>query len=86
MDGRLRPSAAAAQRIRSLSCRASSTRSRSTPTLHLIGRSDSHVGDVSGFAPPANIHRVAQHRRHATAISIHVYGRDVTRVGSSAHR
>ena len=26
--------------------------------LNLIGRSDNHVGDVSGFAPPGDIHRV----------------------------
>jgi 3-mercaptopropionate dioxygenase len=53
--------------------------------LTLIGRSDNHVGDVSGFAPPGDIHRV--HNTAAdTAISIHVYGTDVTRIGSSARR
>ena len=26
--------------------------------LNLIGQSDNHVGDVSGFAPPGDIHRV----------------------------
>src|ERR671922_1620520 len=53
--------------------------------LNLIGRSDNHVGDVSGFAPPGDIHRV--HNTGAeTAISIHVYGTDVTRIGSSARR
>ena len=52
---------------------------------NVIGRSDNHVGDVSGFAPPGDIHRV--HNTAAeTAISIHVYGTDVTRVGSSARR
>ena len=53
--------------------------------LDVIGRNDNHVGDVSGFAPPGDIHRV-HNTGEETAISIHVYGTDVTRVGSSARR
>jgi len=53
--------------------------------LNLIGRSENHVGDVSGFAPPGDIHRV-HNTAEETAISIHVYGTDVTRIGSSARR
>src|SRR3954454_4700690 len=53
--------------------------------LNLIGRSNNHVGGVSGFAPPGDIHRV-HNNADTTAISIHVYGTDVTRVGSSARR
>jgi 3-mercaptopropionate dioxygenase len=53
--------------------------------LNLIGRSDNHVGDVSGFAPPGDIHRV-HNTGSTTAISIHVYGTDVTRMGSSVRR
>jgi 3-mercaptopropionate dioxygenase len=53
--------------------------------LNLIGRSDNHIGDVSGFAPPGDIHRV-HNTAATTAISIHVYGTDVTRTGSSARR
>jgi predicted metal-dependent enzyme (double-stranded beta helix superfamily) len=53
--------------------------------LNLVGSSDNHVGDVSGFAPPGDIHRV-HNTAHATAISIHIYGTDVTRVGSSVRR
>jgi predicted metal-dependent enzyme (double-stranded beta helix superfamily) len=53
--------------------------------LELVGRSENHVGDVSGFAPPGDIHRV-HNTGDETAISIHVYGTDVTRVGSSARR
>ena len=53
--------------------------------LNLVGESDNHVGDVSGFAPPGDIHRV-RNTGEETAISIHVYGTDVTRVGSSARR
>jgi 3-mercaptopropionate dioxygenase len=53
--------------------------------LNLIARSANQVGDVSGFAPPGDIHRV-HNTTHETAISIHVYGTDVSRVGSSARR
>jgi 3-mercaptopropionate dioxygenase len=53
--------------------------------LNPIGRSENHVGDVSGFAPPGDIHRV-HNTGDGTAISIHVYGTDVTRIGSSARR
>jgi predicted metal-dependent enzyme (double-stranded beta helix superfamily) len=53
--------------------------------LNLLGRSDNHLGDVSGFAPPGDIHRV-HNTSDTTAISIHIYGTDVTRVGSSVRR
>ena len=53
--------------------------------LNLIGAGDNHVGDVSGFAPPGDIHRV-HNTADTTAISIHVYGTDVTRIGSSVRR
>jgi 3-mercaptopropionate dioxygenase len=53
--------------------------------LNVIGRSDNHVGDVDGFAPPGDIHRV-HNTGDTTAISIHIYGTDVTRVGSSVRR
>ena len=55
------------------------------PDGNVIGRSDNHVGDVSGFGPPGDIHRV-HNTAEETAISIHVYGTDVTRIGSSARR
>ena len=53
--------------------------------LNLIGSSDNRTGDVSGFAPPGDIHRV-HNTTDTTAISIHIYGTDVTRIGSSARR
>jgi 3-mercaptopropionate dioxygenase len=53
--------------------------------LDLIGHGDNHVGDVSGFAPPGDIHRV-HNTADETAISIDVYGTDVTRIGSSVRR
>jgi predicted metal-dependent enzyme (double-stranded beta helix superfamily) len=55
------------------------------PDLNPISQSDNHVGDVSGFAPPGDIHRV-HNTAGTTAISIHIYGTDVTRVGSSVRR
>ncbi len=53
--------------------------------LNVIGRSDNHVGDVSGFAPPGDVHRV-HNTGDTTAISIHIYGTDVMRIGSSVRR
>ena len=49
------------------------------------GSSVNRTGDVSGFAPPGDIHRV-RNAGDRTAISIHVYGTDVSRVGSSVRR
>jgi len=46
---------------------------------------DSHPGEVSGFAPPGDIHRI-RNDGSETAISLHIYGTDITRVGSSARR
>jgi predicted metal-dependent enzyme (double-stranded beta helix superfamily) len=53
--------------------------------LNLIGQSDNLVGDVNGFAPPGDIHRV-HNTGDEVAISIHVYGTDITRIGSSVRR
>jgi predicted metal-dependent enzyme (double-stranded beta helix superfamily) len=43
------------------------------------------TGDVSGFAPPGDIHRV-RNVADETSISVHVYGTDVSRIGSSVRR
>jgi len=53
--------------------------------LREVGRSQNDVGEVSGFAPPGDIHRVRNHGDDV-AISIHVYGADITRLGSSIRR
>ena len=53
--------------------------------LNPVGCSDNRVGDVSGFAPPGDIHRV-HNTTNMTAISVHIYGTDVTRIGSSVRR
>lgn len=50
-----------------------------------VGRSQNNVGDVSGYAPPGDIHRVRNCGRDV-AISIHVYGADISRLGSSIRR
>ena len=49
------------------------------------GASANETGEVSGFAPPGDIHRV-RNAGAETAISIHIYGTDVSRIGSSVRR
>jgi predicted metal-dependent enzyme (double-stranded beta helix superfamily) len=49
------------------------------------GTSTNATGEVSGFAPPGDIHRV-RNVGDDTAISVHVYGTDVSRIGSSVRR
>jgi predicted metal-dependent enzyme (double-stranded beta helix superfamily) len=49
------------------------------------GENTNETGDVTGFAPPGDIHRV-RNAGDDTAISIHVYGTDVSRIGSSVRR
>lgn len=43
------------------------------------------TGSVGGFAPPGDIHRV-RNSGEVTAISIHIYGADISRLGSSVRR
>ena len=49
------------------------------------GTSVNKTGDVSGFAPPGDVHRV-RNVGDRTAISIHIYGTDISRIGSSVRR
>ena len=53
--------------------------------LEEVGTNAGAPGDVSGFAPPGDIHRV-RNRGTAVAISLHVYGADISRLGSSVRR
>jgi len=53
--------------------------------LETVGRNANPVGTVSGFAPPGDIHQVTN-ISDAVAVSMHVYGTDITRVGSSVRR
>ncbi|MFI7616509.1 cysteine dioxygenase [Nonomuraea terrae] len=50
-----------------------------------IGRADNRPGEVSGFAPPGDIHKV-RNTSAETGISLHIYGADVARLGSSVRR
>ncbi len=53
--------------------------------LEQDGASVNATGDVAGLAPPGDIHRVRNAGRE-TAISLHVYGTDIGRLGSSVRR
>ncbi|HEV3380521.1 MAG TPA: cysteine dioxygenase family protein [Trebonia sp.] len=53
--------------------------------LEVAARNQNPVGTVSGFAPPGDIHRV-RNNGVTTAVSMHVYGTDISRVGSSIRR
>ena len=53
--------------------------------LNPVGVTDNRPGDVSGFAPPGDIHRL-HNVTDEPAVSIHIYGTDVSRVGSSVRR
>ena len=53
--------------------------------LQAVARNANPVGTVSGFAPPGDIHQVTN-IGDEVAVSMHVYGTDITRVGSSVRR
>jgi predicted metal-dependent enzyme (double-stranded beta helix superfamily) len=53
--------------------------------LEPVARNANPAGTVSGFAPPGDIHQVTN-IGDAVAVSMHVYGTDITRVGSSVRR
>ena len=50
-----------------------------------VGRSEGRPGEVSGLAPPGDIHRV-RNIGDGVAVSLHVYGADIIRLGSSVRR
>jgi predicted metal-dependent enzyme (double-stranded beta helix superfamily) len=49
------------------------------------GQRDSPSGDVSYFAPPGDIHRV-RNIGTGVAVSLHVYGADISDLGTSVRR
>jgi 3-mercaptopropionate dioxygenase len=61
------------------------TLDESSGCLVEAGYAVNEAGDVSGFAPPGDIHRV-RNAGDGVAISIHIYGTDVSRIGSGARR
>jgi 3-mercaptopropionate dioxygenase len=50
-----------------------------------VGRNEGRPGEVSGLAPPGDIHRV-RNIGDGVSVSLHVYGADITRLGSSVRR
>jgi predicted metal-dependent enzyme (double-stranded beta helix superfamily) len=50
-----------------------------------IARGQNPAGSVVGFAPPGDIHRV-RNAGDGVAVSMHVYGADLARLGSSIRR
>jgi predicted metal-dependent enzyme (double-stranded beta helix superfamily) len=53
--------------------------------LELVAHRENHPGAVSGLAPPGDIHRVTN-CGDEVAVSLHVYGADISRLGSSVRR
>jgi predicted metal-dependent enzyme (double-stranded beta helix superfamily) len=53
--------------------------------LEVTARNANPVGTVSGFAPPGDVHLV-RNIGDTVAVSMHVYGTDIARVGSSVRR
>jgi 3-mercaptopropionate dioxygenase len=53
--------------------------------LALAARNENQPGSVSGFAPPGDIHRV-RNTGDTVAISMHIYGADISRLGNSIRR
>jgi 3-mercaptopropionate dioxygenase len=49
------------------------------------GNNPNSAGEVSDFAPPGDIHRV-RNVGDGTAISLHIYGTDLGRIGTSVRR
>jgi len=53
--------------------------------LRFAARNENPPGTVCGFAPPGDIHRV-RNVGSGVAISMHVYGADISRLGTSIRR
>ena len=59
-----------------------------SPTGDYLARAGDNVnpqGSVTGLAPPGDVHRV-HNPAAGTTISLHIYGTDISRVGSSVRR
>ena len=50
-----------------------------------VARRENAPGTVAGFAPPGDIHRV-RNSGTGIAVSLHIYGADLSRLGSSIRR
>ncbi|WP_019549005.1 cysteine dioxygenase family protein [Streptomyces sulphureus] len=69
------------RRYRLRPAESAAAQARLVPTQDVV----SPTGTVAGFAPPGDIHRV-WNGGTGTAISLHLYGADVSRLGSSVRR
>jgi predicted metal-dependent enzyme (double-stranded beta helix superfamily) len=58
---------------------------RDGSALRPAARNENPAGTVVGFAPPGDIHRV-RNSGDGVAISMHVYGADISRLGNSIRR
>ncbi|HEY2518744.1 MAG TPA: cysteine dioxygenase family protein [Streptosporangiaceae bacterium] len=54
-------------------------------SLVTVTRRENQPGTVAGFAPPGDIHRV-RNSGDGIAVSMHIYGADLARLGSSIRR
>jgi predicted metal-dependent enzyme (double-stranded beta helix superfamily) len=54
-------------------------------SLVAVARRQNPAGTIAGFAPPGDIHRV-RNSGTGVAVSMHVYGADLARLGSSIRR
>jgi predicted metal-dependent enzyme (double-stranded beta helix superfamily) len=61
------------------------TGSDADPHLVVTGRSISRAGTVVALVPPGDIHHVANNG-HGLAVSLHIYGADISVLGSSIRR
>lgn len=71
--------------IQGAECEELYTLSEDGRALLPAGENVNGVGEVSGFAPPGDIHRV-RNASTEVAMSIHIYGTDISRIGSSVRR
>ena len=55
------------------------------PHLLVTGRTISPVGSVAALVPPGDIHRV-ENGGNSVAVSLHIYGADIAKLGSSIRR
>ncbi|MCL2583658.1 MAG: cysteine dioxygenase family protein [Streptosporangiales bacterium] len=53
--------------------------------LRVVARNVNGVGEIGAFAPPGDIHLV-RNEGDGVAVSMHIYGTDISRVGSSVRR
>ena len=53
--------------------------------LRVVARNVNEPGEVAAFAPPGDIHLV-RNAGDGVAVSMHIYGTDISRVGSSVRR